>query len=458
MSSPTLSRRGQTRLENEVDIPGYSVTSKFYHDALNPEGIISLATAENSLLSEELAEYMNAHCHIVPSHLKYRTSVTNGFVQSTVQALPLYINDYAKPLTPVTPTHTVIGPGLGSIIAQFMWAVCDEGDGVLLTAPFYDDYRRDVIYPARAKVILARVPPEVDSLSLASISYLRTAIQESEQSGTRIRVLLLCNPHNPLARAYPTETVLAYAALAEEFNLHLLVDEVFANQVFASSRVPQPPPFTSILALPVSQPGNAAGVDPARIHVLAGPTKAFGASGIKVGALVSQHNPALVRMLNVGLRATPISAAADALFAHIFLGSVREGAEEVTELAPFARWFLDENIRRMSTAFELVGSWCDFHKLSFIPPSAGVFFIVDFDPIMPTKDSAGASLGIQERLDAAVAAMLRCGVFIKPTTTFADPIVTRFRMTFTLPEKQMRLALRRLEMAFGLSEWPGPQH
>ena len=60
------------------------------------------------------------------------SSITNGFVKSTLQALPAYINDYAKPVVPVTAEHIVIGPGLGSLIAQFMWAVCDEGDGVLL--------------------------------------------------------------------------------------------------------------------------------------------------------------------------------------------------------------------------------------------------------------------------------------------------------------------------------------
>ena len=61
------------------------------------------------------------------------SSITNGFVESTIEALPLYINDYAKPLSPVTAEQIVIGPGLGSMIAQFMWTVCDEGDGVLLT-------------------------------------------------------------------------------------------------------------------------------------------------------------------------------------------------------------------------------------------------------------------------------------------------------------------------------------
>ncbi|EKM52149.1 uncharacterized protein PHACADRAFT_262659 [Phanerochaete carnosa HHB-10118-sp] len=458
MAPPSLSQRGQVRFDTEIDLR--TITDRFYDEKLNPDGVISLATAENSLLSEELSEYMNTHCHITSNHLKYRSAIMNGFGESTIQALPLYINDYAKPVSPVTSEHTVIGPGLGSIIAQFMWTVCDEGDGVLLTAPFYDDYRRDIIYPARAKVILAHVPPEVDSLSLDCIPYLRSAIHTSQQNGTRVRVLLLCNPHNPVARAYPAETVLAYATLAEEFNLHLLVDEVFANQIFPSSYVPSPPPLVSILSLPVSQPGNPQGVDPSRIHVLAGPTKAFGASGIKAGALVSQHNPTIVKMLNVALRATPISSAADALFTHVLLGNLGDGGHELQgraqQLGTFTRWYLDENVKRMSKAFDFVGNWCDFHKLNFVPASAGVFFLVDFDRIMPTVGSTGEPLSAQARLGAAVASMLREGVFIKPTTTFADPVLTRFRITFTLPEKQMRIALRRLEKAFGLVEWPGP--
>lgn len=292
MVPPSLSQRAQVRLDTEIDVPGYTIQGKLYHETLHPNGVINIATAENSLMSEELSEYMNTHCQITPSHLKYRTSITNGHVWSTVQAMPVYINDYTKPLSPVTPEHTVIGPGLGSIIAQFMWTVCDEGDGVLLTTPFYDDYRRDIVYPARAKVVLADVPPDVDALSLDCIPYLRSTILKSHQDGTRIRVLLLCNPHNPLARAYPAETITAYALLAEEFDLHLLVDEAFAHQVFASAHVPHPPPFVSVLRLPVCAPGNAAGVDAARIHVLGGPTKAFGASGLKLGALVPRRERA----------------------------------------------------------------------------------------------------------------------------------------------------------------------
>lgn len=48
--------------------------------------------------------------------------------------LPRFLNSSLKPRISVTAEHTVTGPGLGALIAQFMWSVCDEGDGVLMTA------------------------------------------------------------------------------------------------------------------------------------------------------------------------------------------------------------------------------------------------------------------------------------------------------------------------------------
>lgn len=56
--------------------------------------------------------------------------------------------------------------------------------------------------------------------------------------------------------------------------------------------------------------------------------------------------------------------------------------------------------------------------ISFVPPSAGVFFVVDFDSIMPKRlegpngSVPGTLLSNEERLDGAVAAMLEQGVFI----------------------------------------------
>jgi aspartate/methionine/tyrosine aminotransferase len=129
----------------------------------------------------------------------------------------------------------------------------------------------------------------------------------------------------------------------------LIVDEVFANQVYASSYSPDPTPFTSILSLDLSATCN-----PARIHVLAGPTKDFGASGVKAGALVSQDNVDVIKVITAALEATPISSTTDAVLTVIL------NNEE------YCDWFLEENRNRLRKAFELIASWCEFHHLPYV--------------------------------------------------------------------------------------------
>lgn len=48
----------------------------------------------------------------------------------------------------------------------------------------------------------------------------------------------------------------------------------------------------------------------------------------------------------------------------------------------------------------------------FVPASAGVFFLVDFDSIMPSTGPDGDPLSAKARLDAAVASMLQEGIFL----------------------------------------------
>lgn len=124
------------------------------------------------------------------------------------------------------------------------------------------------------------------------------------------------------------------------------MDEVFANQVFSSVYCPDPTPFTSILSLDLS--GHC---DPSRVYVLAGPTKDFGASGVKVGALISQHNIDVLRLTRASLVATPISSAADAIFTAILNDD------------SFCDQFLEDNRNKLRQAFELIALWCTYHNL-----------------------------------------------------------------------------------------------
>ncbi|KAH7103114.1 PLP-dependent transferase [Auriculariales sp. MPI-PUGE-AT-0066] len=425
--SPKISGRAAYRLAHQLDETFSSPPGAWYDPQSNPTGIINLSTAENSILSEDLLEDIQSRLQLTPHHLKYRAALLRSSVNTTVDALPVFLNKSLRPVHPITADIVVPGPGIGAILAQLIWALCDEGDGVLLTTPYYTDYPRDIIYPGRAVVVPAHIPADIDTLSPAAIPYIESTIALSLSTNNHVRVLLVCNPHNPLGAAYPVETLVGYARLAEKYNLHLVVDEVFANQVFASKFAPDPTQFTSVLAI------NDLPTSPARVHVLAGPTKDLGASGLKVGALVSRNSD-ILRLVRTALYALPISSASDAALTPLLMDE------------DWLNAFLMKNRRFLRAAFETAAEWCTQHNIEFIPSSAGVFFVADFAPLV--EKLPGNT--VEDKLEAARISLIGAGVFIRPTTTSLDPKSYRFRFVFSHPMPTLKLALRRLEVAFGL--------
>ncbi|KAJ7250613.1 PLP-dependent transferase [Mycena rebaudengoi] len=424
----------------------------FYDPELYPDCTINLSTAENSLLSPRLIEVFLsslAECVFIQhylqhlsrpitfhkQHLKYRYTLLKSTLPTVEDLLPEYINSHFNPRIQITRKNSVAGPGIGALLAQLIWALTDEDDGVLLSDPFYDEYARDIVHPARAVVVLPGIPRESDSLSLEVLPYLEKKLLETDM---KIKVLILCNPHNPIPQVISREVVEGYARLAQKYNLHLVVDEVYGLSTFTATRYPpaNPAKFESILSYDLP----ALSVDPSRVHVLAGPTKDFGASGVKLGLLISPSNLTLLKLVRPLFNATPISSLSDALFVRVLSDK------------PFVRTFLADNRRALGQAYDLVADWMTFHNLSFTRANAGVFVLVDLAPFLVRI--APPSAGTTEQLDCGVAAMLREKVFLKPTNLMADPIPTRFRLIFTQPKDTMKLALRRIEKAFRVEEAP----
>ncbi|KAJ7696215.1 pyridoxal phosphate-dependent transferase [Mycena rosella] len=437
---PPLSNRALKRMSFPPPHAYSPPAGPFYDLEIYPEGTINLSIAENSLLSDRLIEHFSQPLTTIRTqHLKYRATLLKSTLPTVEDLIPEYINDHFHPRVPVTRENSVSGPGIGAVLAQLIWALASEGDGVLMSAPFYDDYVRDVVHPALATLVLADVPKEVNSLSKDVLPYLETKILESEQIGVQIKVMLVPNPHNPLPQVISKEVITGYAQLAQKYNIHLIVDEVYGLSTFTSAYPPAlNVKFESVLTYDLP----ALGVDPARVHVLAGPTKDFGASGLKLGLLISPANPTLLNMMRPLFYATPISSVSDALFARVLQDK------------PFLERFLVDNRAALSSAYTLIAEWLMFHNLEFTRANAGVFVVVDFAPFLARIVPPGASS--LATLDLGVAAFIKAGVFIKPTNLMGDPIRTRFRLVFSQPRPMLELALRRIEKAFGVTEAPFP--
>jgi aspartate/methionine/tyrosine aminotransferase len=169
----------------------------------------------------------------------------------------------------------------------------------------------------------------------------------------------VCNPHNPLGRPYPRETLLSYAKFCEERDLHLVSDEIYALSVYDNPSFPDAVPFTSMLSLDVERELGIP-FDRARVHVVYGMSKecvvfgrmgtlltlSFCANGLRVGSLISQANPLLLRAMANTSMLMKISSPADVIWSTLLADTekltefVALNRERLTEAAQFVRdWF-----------------------------------------------------------------------------------------------------------------------
>jgi aminotransferase len=117
----------------------------------------------------------------------------------------------------------VVTCGATEAMMVAMMTVCDPGDRVGLFSPFYENYAADAILSGATPVHVPLHPPhyrfDPDELRRAFAGGLKAFV--------------LCNPSNPCGRVFTREELLQIAALAEEFDVWVLTDEVYEHIVFA---------------------------------------------------------------------------------------------------------------------------------------------------------------------------------------------------------------------------------
>jgi kynurenine aminotransferase len=94
--------------------------------------------------------------------------------------------------------------------------------------PFFDQYLPSVTFNGGVPVYVPLHPPKKDAKSTASewtidFAELRRAIT------SRTKMLIINTPHNPVGKVFKKWELEKIAALAEEFNLLVMCDEVVCN-------------------------------------------------------------------------------------------------------------------------------------------------------------------------------------------------------------------------------------
>ena len=164
---------------------------------------------------------------------------------------------------------TIVSPSIGTSMGVLIEELTEEGDAVILQPPVFTDFK-PLVTSAHRKV--AR-----NSLILGDDGY-RMDIEglKSVASDSSTKMMILCNPHNPIGRVWTPEELSSVAEICAENDGFVISDEIHADITFAS-----------VTFTPFAKVAVGTGVQWAATH---GPIKTFGLAGVCDSLIVSDSD------------------------------------------------------------------------------------------------------------------------------------------------------------------------
>ncbi|KAL3479483.1 pyridoxal phosphate-dependent transferase [Aspergillus californicus] len=411
-----LSSRGKKNADS-FDIPWRFAVASTYNKETNPDGLIGFGMAEHVPVRADIAELINNKVDFNVNSVGYGSTATENPLPAAAAS---HLNKYFKPLKPIEPEMIMKVNGCSAAGSMLSFALAEPGDGILLSRPVYGRFELD--YGVQSGVEVVYADTDVDeAFSPACVEKYEKALQDAKAKGIKVRAVSIVNPHNPVGRCYPTETLIEILKFCNKHQLHLISDEIYALCVFDSGN-PDAPEFTSVLSLATPEL-----IDPNLVHVLYGFSKDFASGGFRLGFIISQ-NVELRRACSAMLRFHSAPAPVETIGAAIL-------SDE-----DFVEKFTEKSRQDLAKSYRIATSTLDAEGINYVKGgNAGFFVYIDLSPYLPNDDS----LAPQEREFALAQKLYDNGLFLHPGEEHCKDLGW-FRMVFSHDEDVLREGLRRL--------------
>ena len=112
-------------------------------------------------------------------------------------ALRNLFDEHFHALRPVERDHIITGTGASTVIDLLVSLIADDQEGILVARPFYNGFQTSFEGRNGVKAVGVELKEGTEATCEALEAY-EEEMERSEARGTKIRALMLCNPHNPL--------------------------------------------------------------------------------------------------------------------------------------------------------------------------------------------------------------------------------------------------------------------
>ena len=299
----------------------------------------------------------------------------------------------------VTADQVTMLPCVVTGLKVMIRAFTKPGDGVIIQSPVYGPFRFSVEATDRRLMDCPR-------LHMADGSYGMdyAAIEKALQNGAR--VMLLCNPHNPVSRLWSKAELERLSALLKQYDALLVSDEIHADFVYPTDA------FVSALS-----------ISGARTIVLCAASKTFNLAGLQQASCLCPDDD-LRGQLRAELNATGVVSG------NIFaLEATRAAYQEGDDWLDGLISYLDGN------RGELAGLIAEYLPKAVLSPISATYLAwIDLSAWgYPCEE-------LEKRLDAA-------GVAFTMGTFFGETGEYHVRLNFACPRRYLKEGVLRLKKA-----------
>lgn len=291
---------------------------------------------------------------------------------------------------PCAPEQVVVGVGAKHVLFDLALALYDEGDEVIIPAPYW------VSYPEQVRLVGAK-PVIVETREEDGFRMSPAALEKALTPKTK--AVILCTPSNPTGSAYPEADLRAIVEVMAKHDAYLIVDEIYASLVYDG--------FKAVSALTLAAPEQRD-----RIIVVDGVSKTYAMTGWRIGWSIT--TPALAKALDLvqGQSTTNAAAVAQAAALAAITGP-QDSVESMRKRFEARRTLMVERLRAIP------GVKCR-------SPEGAFYAFADFRALLGLKTKHAKSGVIENDLEIATFLLEESGCAAVPGSAFGAPGYLRF--------------------------------
>jgi aspartate aminotransferase len=303
----------------------------------------------------------------------------------------------------VAPSQVLVTNGGKHAVYNALLTIVDEGDEVLLPAPYWTTYPE----PIR---LAGGVPVELPTDELTGF---RVTIDQLEAARTpRTKALVFVSPSNPTGAVYPRDEVEAIGRWAVEHDIWVITDEIYEHLTYGGHEFHSMPALVPELA--------------ERCIVVNGVAKTYAMTGWRVGWLIG---PPDVVTAASNLQSHSTSNVAN-VSQRAAIAALEGGLEDVV---------------RMRTSFERRGRMMQqmlssIEGVTCLEPQGAFYGFPSFKAIVERGSVAGHP--IASTVDLAEVILEEAKVAVVPGEAFAAP--GYFRLSFALGDDDLGEGIQRI--------------